>query len=42
MDQPFHAAVLEALSADQRQSESWRVDVVLESLEVPEALRSGR
>ena len=39
MDRPFHTAVLEALSADQRLSESWRVDVALESLEVPEALR---
>jgi ATPase subunit of ABC transporter with duplicated ATPase domains len=39
MDRPFHAAVLEALSADQRLSERWRVDVALESLEVPEALR---
>jgi ATPase subunit of ABC transporter with duplicated ATPase domains len=39
MERPFHAAVLEALSADQRLSERWRVDVALESLEVPEALR---
>ena len=39
MDRPFHAAVLETLSADQRPSERWRVDVALESLEVPEALR---
>ena len=39
MDRPFHAAVLEALSADRRRSERWRVDVALESLEVPEALR---
>jgi ATPase subunit of ABC transporter with duplicated ATPase domains len=39
MDRPFDVAVLEALSADQRRSESWRVDVALESLEVPEALR---
>jgi len=39
MDRPFHAAVLEALSDDQRLTESWRVDVALESLEVPEALR---
>jgi ATPase subunit of ABC transporter with duplicated ATPase domains len=39
MDRPFHAAVLETLSADQRLSERWRVDVALESLEVPEALR---
>jgi ATPase subunit of ABC transporter with duplicated ATPase domains len=39
MDQRFYAAVLEALSADQRRSEHWRVDVALESLEVPEAFR---
>jgi ATPase subunit of ABC transporter with duplicated ATPase domains len=39
MQQPFHAAVLEALPADQQLGESWRVDVALESLEVPEALR---
>jgi ATPase subunit of ABC transporter with duplicated ATPase domains len=39
MDRPFYAAVLETLSADQRLSERWRVDVALESLEVPEALR---
>ncbi len=39
MDRPFHAAVLEMLSADQRLSERWRVDVALESLDVPEALR---
>jgi ATPase subunit of ABC transporter with duplicated ATPase domains len=39
MDTPVHAAVLETLSADQRLSERWRVDVALESLEVPELLR---
>jgi ATPase subunit of ABC transporter with duplicated ATPase domains len=39
MDRPFYASVLEMLSADQRLSERWRVDVALESLEVPEALR---
>src|SRR3954454_22263192 len=39
MDTPFRAAVLEALTAEQRLSEGWRVDVALESLEVPEALR---
>jgi ATPase subunit of ABC transporter with duplicated ATPase domains len=39
MDRTFHAAVLEALSADQRRSQRWRVDAALESLEVPEALR---
>src|SRR5205809_6088459 len=39
VDRPFHAVVLEMLSADQRLSESWRVEMALESLEVPEALR---
>src|SRR5258708_13621419 len=39
LDTPFHAAVLEALSSEQRLSEGWRIDVVLESLDVPEALR---
>jgi len=39
LDQPFHAAVLEMLTGDQRLSESWRVDVALESLGVPGALR---
>src|SRR6185312_9758343 len=33
MDRPFHAAVLEMLTGDQRLGESWRVDVALESLE---------
>ena len=39
MDRPVHAAVLETLSADLQLGESWRVDVALEQLEVPEALR---
>ena len=39
MDRPLHAAVLEALSTDQQRSEGWRVDVALEQLEIPEALR---
>src|SRR5882757_7474045 len=39
MDRPVHAAVLEALPADQQLSESWRVDVALERIEIPEALR---
>jgi ATPase subunit of ABC transporter with duplicated ATPase domains len=39
MDQPFDAAVLDMLSADRRRSEGWRVDVALDSLEVPEAMR---
>jgi ATPase subunit of ABC transporter with duplicated ATPase domains len=39
LDRPFYAAVLEMLSADRRRGENWRVDVALESLDVPEALR---
>ena len=39
METPLYTAVLEALSAEQRHSERWRVDVALESLEVPEPLR---
>jgi len=39
MHRPFHAAVLEALAAEQRLGERWRVDVALDSLDVPEALR---
>jgi ATPase subunit of ABC transporter with duplicated ATPase domains len=39
MDRTVHAAVLEALPADQQHSESWRVDVALEQLEMPDALR---
>src|SRR5947208_7743297 len=39
MDRPFYAAVLERLSVDQRRGEQWRVDVVLECLEVAAALR---
>jgi ATPase subunit of ABC transporter with duplicated ATPase domains len=39
MDTPFRAAVLETLPAERRESESWRVDVALEQLEVPETLR---
>ncbi|SOC35390.1 ATPase subunit of ABC transporter with duplicated ATPase domains [Rhizobium subbaraonis] len=35
----FRAAVLDALPADQAEHESWRVDVVLETMEVPETLR---
>ena len=38
MDLPFHTVVLDALPTEQRE-ESWRVDVALESLEVPEVLR---
>jgi len=36
LDAPFHAAVLAALSSEQQASEGWRVDVALQSLEVPE------
>jgi ATPase subunit of ABC transporter with duplicated ATPase domains len=39
MDTPFRAAVLETLPVERRTSESWRVDVALEQLEVPQALR---
>ena len=35
----FRAAVLAALTPDQADSESWRVDVVLDDLSVPEAQR---
>ncbi len=38
LDTPFHAALLEALSAARRASEGWRADVTLQSLEVPEDL----
>jgi ATPase subunit of ABC transporter with duplicated ATPase domains len=35
----FHAAVASALTPEQADSELWRVDVVLDSLDVPDALR---
>jgi len=38
LNTPFHAAVLAALPSAQRASEGWRVDVALQSLEVPEGL----
>ncbi|MFB9267067.1 ABC-F family ATP-binding cassette domain-containing protein [Bradyrhizobium erythrophlei] len=38
LDTPFDAAVLEALPGAQRADEGWRVDVALQSLEVPEEL----
>jgi len=38
----FYDAVLAAIPAEQADSESWRVDVALEALEVPEALRQRR
>jgi len=40
MDTPFYAAVLEMLPTERRAGESWRVDVALDSLEVPAALRT--
>jgi ATPase subunit of ABC transporter with duplicated ATPase domains len=39
LDATFREAVLRALPAEQAESESWRADVVLESLDVPEELR---
>ncbi|MEI5680614.1 MULTISPECIES: ABC-F family ATP-binding cassette domain-containing protein [unclassified Mesorhizobium] len=39
LDVPFYDAVQEVLSPEQAHSESWRVDVVLDSLDVPEAMR---
>ncbi|VIO80319.1 ABC-F family ATP-binding cassette domain-containing protein [Bradyrhizobium ivorense] len=38
LEAPFHAAVLAMLAGEQRASEAWRVDVALQSLEVPEEL----
>ena len=38
----FHDAVRAALPADQAESESWRVDIVLDDLAVPELLRMRR
>ncbi|NKN38474.1 ABC-F family ATP-binding cassette domain-containing protein [Agrobacterium sp. a22-2] len=38
-DLSFYDAVLDALSPEAASSEGWRVDVVLESLDVPEAFR---
>lgn len=40
MEAPFHAAVLATLPVERRANESWRVDVALDSLEVPDALRA--
>jgi energy-coupling factor transporter ATP-binding protein EcfA2 len=39
LDRSFYDSVLNALPPEQAESESWRVDVVLESLEVPDELR---
>lgn len=35
MSQPVHAAVLSALSEDEALNESWRVDILLEDLQIP-------
>lgn len=42
MDTPFGTAVLEALPVERRASESWRVEIVLESLECPRRCGKGR
>ncbi|MFI0844971.1 ABC-F family ATP-binding cassette domain-containing protein [Mesorhizobium sp. IMUNJ 23232] len=39
LDASFHRTVLGALPAEQAESESWRVDIVLDSLDVPEEMR---
>jgi ATPase subunit of ABC transporter with duplicated ATPase domains len=39
MQASFREAVLQALPADQVDSESWRADVALEGMDVPEELR---
>ena len=39
VDVPFYDAVLRALPAEQAASESWRVDVTLDSFDVPAAMR---
>ena len=39
LDATFHQAVLGALPAEQAESESWRIDIVLDSLDVPEPMR---
>lgn len=40
MEMSFHAVALAMLPVERRASESWRVDVALDSLEVPESLRA--
>lgn len=40
LDHSFHEVVANALPPDQRDSELWRVDVVLDSLDVPEDMRN--
>ncbi|WP_292101274.1 ATP-binding cassette domain-containing protein, partial [Mesorhizobium sp.] len=39
LDRTFHQVVADALPPDQADSELWRVDVVLDSLDVPEPMR---
>ncbi|TGQ54393.1 ABC-F family ATP-binding cassette domain-containing protein [Mesorhizobium sp. M1C.F.Ca.ET.193.01.1.1] len=39
LDRSFHQVVADALSPEQADSEFWRVDVVLDSLDVPEDMR---
>ncbi|CCV08786.1 ABC transporter related protein [Mesorhizobium metallidurans STM 2683] len=39
LDRTFHQVVAEALPTEQAESEQWRVDVVLDSLDVPEPMR---
>ena len=36
---PFHEAVRQALPVDQADNESWRVDITLDSLDVPQDIR---
>jgi ATPase subunit of ABC transporter with duplicated ATPase domains len=40
LDRSFHQVVTDALPTEQRDSELWRVDVVLDSLDVPEEMRA--
>ncbi|CDX31366.1 ABC transporter-like protein [Mesorhizobium sp. SOD10] len=40
LDRGFHDVVADPLPREQRESEFWRVDVVLDSLDVPDELRS--
>jgi ATPase subunit of ABC transporter with duplicated ATPase domains len=42
LDATLYDAVLQALPAEQAESERWRVDVVLDELDVPEDLRERR
>lgn len=39
LDRTFHQVVADALPPEQAESEMWRVDVVLDSLDVPEPMR---